>query len=391
MAFAKRVSLCWYCKTPRGWRYFPATFEQHHGSQQGRPGLVKDKGKLVEYPEGRFVLRSYSEGRKVYTALKDQHPLVVVASLRRAQRTAAADRHPTALLRKAAPAYVADCVKRRALEAAQSARVVLDEFLPLCKDVVYTRDVNREHIFTFHKVLRARGCSDRTVANKHDRLKSFLLFCNVDTSFLPKRPKYENKLPTIYGPTELKALVSAEDPYMRLVISMAGILGLREREMCFASWGDVDWERSVFRVRGKPKLGFTIKDSEQRDIPIPATLLADLAARLSQHEDTSLIVGTAGDKPNLHLLRSLKRLARRACLNCGECAGCHGNLKECHKWNLHKFRRTCLTALLRHGGYDLKTVQQFAGHSDLASTMRYLRPESSEAAQAKINQVDFGF
>jgi site-specific recombinase XerD len=42
--------------------------------------------------------------------------------------------------------------------------------------------------------------------------------------------------------------------------------------------------------------------------------------------------------------------------------------------------------LLRNG-LDLSTVQRFMGHSDLASTMRYLRPASTAASQDAINAI----
>lgn len=55
-------------------------------------------------------------------------------------------------------------------------------------------------------------------------------------------------------------------------------------------------------------------------------------------------------------------------------------------FTLHKFRRTYITALLRNG-IDLRTVQVYAGHKDIASTMRYQRPASAKEAQAKLNSV----
>ena len=44
---------------------------------------------------------------------------------------------------------------------------------------------------------------------------------------------------------------------------------------------------------------------------------------------------------------------------------------------LHKFRATFATHALQ-GGVDLRTVQSWMGHTDLASTMRYLRPARGE-------------
>jgi site-specific recombinase XerD len=44
------------------------------------------------------------------------------------------------------------------------------------------------------------------------------------------------------------------------------------------------------------------------------------------------------------------------------------------------------TLALRKGA-DLRTVQAWLGHSDLKSTMRYLRPEEGKEALAKMNEV----
>jgi site-specific recombinase XerD len=68
-------------------------------------------------------------------------------------------------------------------------------------------------------------------------------------------------------------------------------------------------------------------------------------------------------------------------------AHCH-KLGECQEWTLHKFRRTYCTTLLR-SGLDLRTVQAYMGHADLASTMRYLRPASSAEAQTRINAIQW--
>ncbi len=55
-------------------------------------------------------------------------------------------------------------------------------------------------MFKFHKALRVRGCSDRTVSNKHKRLRSFLIFCKLDhKEILPPTPKYDATLPNTYA------------------------------------------------------------------------------------------------------------------------------------------------------------------------------------------------
>jgi integrase len=90
--------------------------------------------------------------------------------------------------------------------------------------------------------------------------------------------------------------------------------------------------------------------------------------------------------PNTKLLFALKTLARRAKMNCGRCEGCKSKRRECESFTLHKFRRSYITTLLRNG-IDLRTVQAYAGHKDIASTMRYLRSASAKEAQGKLNAV----
>ncbi len=391
----RKVTLVWYCKVPEvGWRILPCSLHAEcEGADTAIPkaGYVKVKGEEKHYPEGRFMLRSYDADRRtVYTAVDSNIPQIAHTRLQSAKKRAVnapKGQDSLVILKKAVAAYIKDCKQRKATEAAVQARLVLEEqFLPLCKGVTHVRFVTREHIFAFHKSLRDKGMAERTIHNKHMRLRAFFRFCKVDVSFMPPIPKYESKLPTIYSPSEIKALRQASDPYMRLVVDMALKLGLREQELVYSSWNDLDVNHSVFRVQGKPSLGFALKDSEQREVPIPQDLLTALSERHTAHPDSTLILGTAKDTPNTHLLRTLKRLAKRVGLNCGKCDGCKAKLEECQEWTLHKFRRTYLTTLLRNG-LDLKTVQHYAGHSDLASTMRYLRHASTKESQSKINSI----
>jgi site-specific recombinase XerD len=53
---------------------------------------------------------------------------------------------------------------------------------------------------------------------------------------------------------------------------------------------------------------------------------------------------------------------------------------------LHKFRATFATWSL-WAGVDLRTVQQWLGHSDMESTMRYLKPSRSEQVREKVNEI----
>jgi hypothetical protein len=74
-------------------------------------------------------------------------------------------------------------------------------------------------------------------------------------------------LPAIYTTEEIRAILQAADPYMRIVIEMGLKFGLREQELMYAEWTDLDWEQSAFRAQGKKCWDFRVKDSEQREIP----------------------------------------------------------------------------------------------------------------------------
>ncbi len=199
-------------------------------------------------------------------------------------------------------------------------------------------EVSREDVLRFHEALRKCGCSDRTVPNKHARLVSWLRFGGLDKDTLPPAPRHEEELPTIYSRDEISSLLGAANEYIHLLIQVALKCGLRDQELMHLEYADINWEESTLRVQGKARWGFVVKDKEQRDVPIAADVLAELMAWKEKHEGKRLILGTESDQPNRKMLRSVKRMAKRAGLNCGRCDGCHSRRRECQEFTLHKSR-----------------------------------------------------
>jgi integrase len=163
-----------------------------------------------------------------------------------------------------------------------------------------------------------------------------------------RRPVYSNE--------ELEKLFAACDGEDRLAFQTLLMTGLRESELCWLTWDDVILEpgREHLVVRAKP--GFTPKDYEQREVPLPPALAAQL--RALTHRDEYVFPARRGGRET-HLLRRLKQAAQRA--------GVEGA-------TLHKFRHTYATRLLEQGA-DIVTVQRLLGHSDLETTQRYLNPD----------------
>jgi len=98
----------------------------------------------------------------------------------------------------------------------------------------------------------------------------------------------------------------------------------------YLGWHNVDFDAKVIRVRENRAAGSTIKDRSERSVPIPDDLLATLKAWKKVRPKARLVVGTQRDTPNKKWLQSLKRTARAAGLNCGQCEGCKGT-EECRR------------------------------------------------------------
>ena len=133
------------------------------------------------------------------------------------------------------------------------------------------------------------------------------------------------------------------------------------------------WESRRTSPRAQPR-GWTPKGYKEREIPIPAKLAKSLKAWKAKADKTcALVFPTAGCKPKLDFLDCLKAVAE------------HAGLDEDDLW-LHKFRATFATRCL-WAGVDLRTVQQWLGHSDMESTMRYLKPSRSQHVRDKVNEI----
>ncbi len=150
--------------------------------------------------------------------------------------------------------------------------------------------------------------------------------------------------------------------------------GMREQEVMHCSWDDVNLRRCTVTVRYKPECGFSPKNYREREIPIPAKLCAALKRRAKKRaRDCGLVFPTSGCKPKMNFLDDLKAAAEQA------------KLKP-EGFFLHKFRATFATWSL-WAGVDLRTVQQWLGHSDMESTMRYLKPSRSQQVREKVNEI----
>jgi integrase/recombinase XerC len=374
-----QIGLYWYAKTPKGWRYFKALFHNVHGVVEARHGWVKDKGQIVEYPQGRYVLRSQRDGKRHFDPVDTCNPREAVRALNTARNAAPRGRNPKVFVKTAVAEYIENLKAKGFSEASQNARVTLAEFLQVrsVRGVQAVRAINEKMVLDWFAVMESKGLSPRTRWNRYMRLRGWLKWCGVPRGFLPPAPRYEkDKVPNTYEPGQIAAIHKAADERMRVIVDLGLMLGLRMGEIAHAEWSDVNWRDRTFTVQGKPHWKWTVKTHEKREIPMSAKLVEDLTAwreRMGPHH--RLIVGTQQGKPDTHLMHKFAVIAERAGLN--------GN-----GYTLHRLRRTAITTWLQ-SGIDLRTVQAWAGHNRLSSTERYLRPARTERYRSAIDAIQW--
>lgn len=183
------------------------------------------------------------------------------------------------------------------------------------------------------------------------------------------RAKAKRRPPT-YREDELKGILAECDKNEKAIFATFLLTGLREEELCFLRWPDVDLrdhENATLRVSGEGKEGFSPKDYEERLIPIPLEL-SELLAKLPRQ--SSWVFPTKLGNRQTHLLRRLKQIADAA---------------KVTDATLHKFRHTYATKLLENG-CDIVTVQRLMGHSDLDTTRQYLDPDE-KLKRSAVNRL----
>jgi integrase/recombinase XerD len=252
------------------------------------------------------------------------------------------------------------------------------------------KSITRKDLLDHMVSLKAGGLGDRTIHNHIARIGT-LLKANGVVGLLSHsdKPRYDEREVEAYNSEQLARLFTAASPEERVVFEFFLGTGLREGEVMYTTWKNIDFIGGVVSVRSKSEMGFRIKDKEERSVPVPDSLIASMVARKKHSTSVLVFPGTNG-KPNGHFLRMLQLLAFRAGMNCGECVTKGGksctNHPVCGAWGLHKFRKTFAT-MHSEAGVSPRTIQRWLGHSDLATTLRYLAAADirSERTRSQVN------
>jgi integrase/recombinase XerC len=209
--------------------------------------------------------------------------------------------------------------------------------------------------------LLEQGLSTSTV---YQRLSALSSFCNYlvkkgklrdNPLKLLIRPKKGHRIPEFYSQTSINAWIDFQENSPTPVSVMIHLLyatGIRRAELAGIRVGDLDFERSLLRVRGK--------GNKERDVPLSEDMVRDLQRFLEEREVPSpwLFSRKNGDQLALTTVSKMvhKELSREPAFT--------------GKKSPHVLRHSLATHLLNRGA-DLNSIKELLGHTSLAATQVY--------------------
>lgn len=239
--------------------------------------------------------------------------------------------------------------------------------------------------------LHLLGCGSRRTAQKKLTLLSGMLVFAKRRRWIVENPREEAERVVVRFSEEINVLSTeqvhavaraAGDDLLAALFEVAAFTGLRQGELLALRWHHVDFDNRILRVRRNLPSGsfreITPKSHRIRTVPVSDQAMVALD-RLSRRERF-----TAPDDlvfPNQlgkHLLDDVVRDEFYAALG----GAALGQLREkddpivFHDLR-HTFGTTCAAR-----GIDLVKIQNWMGHSDIKTTMRYLHyvPRHDDAA-----------
>jgi integrase/recombinase XerD len=290
--------------------------------------------------------------------------------------------------------------KNKAKKTREQYRLTLNEFIEGLGRIKFLDEINVAALRKYKDFLTAKGFSGKTIDTRIN-IVNFLLKKNGVEARLPKdeMPVVETEAAVPYCDDELKKLFGAMDAEEAIRYKFFLGTACRDKEVTYAAWADINFDKKTYTVRGKADEGFTVKNHESRTIPIPDTLAAALKVRRKANPGSRWIFVNEARVPDNHFLRKLKRIALRAGVNCGQCRttvtkGKYTTKKKvevscttdpvCEHIYLHRFRKTCATRW-QEAGVPIRTIQHYLGHKNLETTALYLGISDSDKMRDKIN------
>jgi integrase len=399
------VKLFKQIKINGAWKLAPALFDS---KGRVRRDHVRVQGRDEIHEEGMYYLESWNAGKRTREAVgPDAFLAAKQATHKHAERSAVRsgivtpandDTGDRIRVKDALQNYEDNIRYHRSLRTFRTYRPIIRAFGDLCPRT-YIDQIDRQELVDFGTHFLKQGQKGKTVYNKLVVICQMLKTYGRGKLFTASDwPSFVETVRPIYEDEDLTNLFAACEPDEAMRFRFYLMSGFRDAEGRFVTWRDVDFKNMAVRVTAKPHWNFQPKNWEEREVPVPQKLIALLKAFRPQKAgpDDPLFPTTTG-RPDGAMLEKLKEVAWRGKLNCGRCATSHklddGTTRInrcssgpfCTRWFLHKFRHTYATRHLQDG-IDIRTLQTWMGHRDIASTMVYLKGVRNSDIQSRLNQ-----
>lgn len=230
------------------------------------------------------------------------------------------------------------------------------------------QDLSKTTIDNFFIDMSEFNYSSSTKKRMHSSIKNFLKYINenenyesIDISDI--KLKSSKKLPEILSITDIENMINFynHETYLdsrnRTVIDVLYSTGCRVSELCDINISDIDLDEKYLKLKGK--------GSKQRIVPIGSMLYKNLLQYLNVRET---FLQNRGEP--LFLSKSKNKLDRTAVFRIIKKTAKNISLQtDVHP---HTLRHSAATHMLE-GGCDLRTVQEFLGHSSVSTTQIYTK------------------
>ena len=230
------------------------------------------------------------------------------------------------------------------------------------------QDLSKTTIDNFFIDMSEFNYSSSTKKRMHSSIKNFLKYIHknedyesIDISDI--KLKSSKKLPEVLSITDIENMINFynHETYLdsrnRTVIDVLYSTGCRVSELCDINISDIDLDEKYLKLKGK--------GSKQRIVPIGSMLNKNLMQYLNVRET---FLQNRGEP--LFLSKSKNKLDRTAVFRIIKKTAKNISLQtDVHP---HTLRHSAATHMLE-GGCDLRTVQEFLGHSSVSTTQIYTK------------------
>ena len=229
-------------------------------------------------------------------------------------------------------------------------------------------EISQQSIENYFLDISDFNYSTSTKKRFYSSIKNFLKYLDEEENILQikvseLRLKSIRKLPEILSVEDIEKMINAykHDDFLnsrnKTIIDVLYSTGCRVSELCNINLSDLDLVDNSLKLKGK--------GSKQRIVPIGSELKVNLLKYLKIRED---FINSKGEP--LFLTKSRNNLDRTAVFRIIKSTALKASLDT--NIHPHTLRHSAATHMLE-GGCDLRTVQEFLGHSSVSTTQIYTK------------------